>query len=57
MAHNRQVTYGYTGEKHIDTFYYDIVPGSVIVDPWRQLPMDMENMKVIHYGNSRNNQI
>ena len=53
MAHNRSVTYGYTGENRKDSFYYEIKPGSVIVDPWRSIPLDTKNMKVIHYGNTR----
>ena len=54
MAHNRGVTYGYTGETQVDNFYFDIKPGSVIVDPWRKIPKDMPGMKeVIHYGNTR----
>jgi UDPglucose 6-dehydrogenase len=57
MAHNRHVTYGYTGEDCTDSFYYDIKPGSVIVDPWRSIPLDMKDMKVIHYGNTRGNQV
>ncbi len=53
MAHNRFITYGYTGDVRDDAFYYDIHPGSVIVDPWRRLPLDLEKVKVIHYGNTR----
>ena len=54
MAHNRGVTYGYTGEAHVDNFYFDIKPGSIIVDPWRKISKDMPGMKeVIHYGNTR----
>ena len=54
MAHNRGITYGYTGESQEDNFYFDIKPGSVIVDPWRKIPKDMPGMKeVIHYGNTR----
>jgi UDPglucose 6-dehydrogenase len=54
MAHNRGVTYGYTGETQIDNFYFDIKPGSIIVDPWRKISKDMPGMKeVIHYGNTR----
>ena len=52
MAHNRSITYGYTGETAKDTFYFDIKPGSVIVDPWRKLT-DMPGCEVIHYGNTR----
>ena len=53
-AHNRQITYEYTGNQAATEPYCDIFPGSVIVDPWRQLPLDMPNIKVIHYGNTRN---
>ena len=53
-AHNRQITYEYTGEQAATEPYCAILPGSVIVDPWRQLPLDMPNIKVIHYGNTRN---
>ena len=53
-AHNRYITYGYTGQyTKDDTFYCDIPEGSTIVDPWRNLPRDMEGIKVIHYGNTR----
>jgi UDPglucose 6-dehydrogenase len=55
LAHNRHVTYGYTGQKQSEVFYYDIQPGSVIVDPWRSLPLDTPHMTVIHYGNTRIN--
>ena len=57
LAHNRHVTYGYTGNEQQDKFYYNIVPGSVIVDPWRSIPLDTKDMKVIHYGNTRGNSI
>ena len=52
MAHNRDVTYGYTGHAASDVFYCAIPPGSVLVDPWRSLP-DMESYKIVHYGNTR----
>jgi UDPglucose 6-dehydrogenase len=55
LAHNRHVTYGYTGQDQTEVFYYDIRPGSVIVDPWRSLPLDTQHMTVIHYGNTRIN--
>jgi UDPglucose 6-dehydrogenase len=57
LAHNRHITYGYTGEERQDSFYYKIQPGSVIVDPWRTIPLDTKDMKVIHYGNTRNSQV
>lgn len=53
-AHNRYITYGYTGQyTKDDTFYCDIPEGSIIVDPWRNLPKDMKGIEVIHYGNTR----
>jgi UDPglucose 6-dehydrogenase len=52
MAHNRQVTYGYTGASTKDQDYFDFAPGSIIVDPFRQ-SADRDGMKVIHYGNTR----
>jgi UDPglucose 6-dehydrogenase len=52
-AHNRKITYEYTGDQEDTKPYCDIKPGSVIVDPWRQLPLDMADIKVIHYGNTR----
>ena len=57
LAHNKEVTYGYTGEIHENVYYYKIKPGSVIVDPWRKTDITWEGMTVIHYGNTRNNQI
>lgn len=57
LAHNRHVTYGYTGQDQQDKFYYDIKPGSVVVDPWRSLSKDLKDITVIHYGNTRNNQV
>jgi UDPglucose 6-dehydrogenase len=54
MAHNRHVTYGYTGKQYSEIFYYDIKPGSIIVDPWRSIPQDIKDIAVIHYGNTRN---
>ena len=56
-AHNRRVTYEYTGDQEATKPYCDIPAGSVIVDPWRQLPLDMADIKVIHYGNTRNSQV
>ena len=55
MAHNRHVTYGYTGTAGEDAFYCDIPDNSVVVDPWRSLPQDLPNVTVIHYGNTRQN--
>ena len=52
LAHNRLITYGYTGDVRDDTFYCDIPAGSVIVDPWRRMPLTGRHT-VIHYGNTR----
>lgn len=52
-AHNRKVTYEYTGDQEDTKPYCEILPGSVIVDPWRQMPKDLEGVTVIHYGNTR----
>jgi len=53
MAHNRSITYSNVAGDHADHFYYDIRPGSIIVDPWRKIPVDMPGMTVVHYGNTR----
>ncbi len=52
LAHNRAVTYGYTGQVTPDMFYFDIKPDSVIVDPWRTIN-EVKGSEVIHYGNTR----
>ena len=53
MAHNPAVTYAGTGvEIRQDEFYYNIQPGSIIVDPWRSINQ-FPGCKVIHYGNPR----
>jgi len=51
-AHNRKITYEYTGEQKDTQAYCDIRPGSVIVDPWRKLK-STDTVKVVHYGNTR----
>ncbi len=51
-AHNRKITYEYTGEQQDTTPYVAIAGGSIIVDPWRKL-QSFGNIKVIHYGNTR----
>jgi len=52
-AHNRKITYEYTGDQADTQPYCEIRPGSVIVDPWRKLPLDMPAINVVHYGNTR----
>jgi UDPglucose 6-dehydrogenase len=51
-AHDRQITYEYTGEQTRTQAYCEISNGSIIVDPWRKL-QDTAAFKVIHYGNTR----
>ena len=51
-AHNRKITYEYTGQQEDTKAYVDIQPGSIIVDPWRKLK-STDSIKVIHYGNTR----
>ena len=55
LAHNRQITYGYTGEQPAQQLYYELGRGSVVVDPWRTFPRDTAGIKVLHYGNTRAN--
>jgi UDPglucose 6-dehydrogenase len=50
-AHDRKITYEYTGDQPETQPYCDIPQGSVIVDPWRKL-VDMTGLTVIHYGNT-----
>jgi UDPglucose 6-dehydrogenase len=51
-AHNRKITYEYTGDQ-LDTLPYCKIPkGSIIVDPWRKLA-STPDVKVVHYGNTR----
>jgi UDPglucose 6-dehydrogenase len=51
-AHNRKITYEYTGQQEETQAYCVIPKGSVIVDPWRKLA-STQDVKVIHYGNTR----
>jgi UDPglucose 6-dehydrogenase len=51
-AHNRKITYEYTGQQADTQAYCDIKPGSIIVDPWRKL-VSTPDVNVIHYGNTR----
>lgn len=57
LAHNKQVTYDYTGDANSEDqeMYFELCAGSVIVDPWRTTK-EKYNIKVIHYGNTRNTQ-
>ena len=51
-AHNRKITYEYTGEQLDTKPYCNIATCSIIVDPWRKLS-STDTVKVIHYGNTR----
>ena len=51
-AHNRKITYEYTGNQKDTQPYCTIASGSVIVDPWRKLT-DINDITVVHYGNTR----
>ncbi len=51
-AHNRQVTYDYTGATAETLPYCQIPQGSVIVDPWRKMGLTGQHT-IIHYGNTR----
>jgi UDPglucose 6-dehydrogenase len=53
LAHNRQITYGYTGELPEQQLYFNLSGGSVVVDPWRTFTTEADNIEVIHYGNTR----
>jgi hypothetical protein len=53
LAHNREITYGYTGDQIDQEFYCELEPDSVIIDPWRKYPKQHTKYKVIHYGNTR----
>lgn len=53
LAHNKQVTYGYTGLADEQGLYFIPSGGSIIVDPWRTFSTENVNIRVIHYGNTR----
>ena len=55
LAHNRTITYGYTGEMPEQQLYYRLGLSSVVVDPWRTFKTDTKSIKVLHYGNTRIN--
>ena len=52
-AHNRKITYEYTGDQVDTQPYCDIKPGSIIVDPWRKLTTTRKDIIIIQYGNTR----
>ena len=54
-AHNRKITYEYTGDQTDTQPYCDIKAGSIIVDPWRKLSTARKDILIIQYGNTRPN--
>jgi UDPglucose 6-dehydrogenase len=52
LAHNQQVTYGYSGVTEKQPLYTEILDGSIVIDPWRKFTTN-QDIKVIHYGNTR----
>ena len=52
LAHNRNITYGYTGQAGQDVHYFEFQSGSIVVDPWRK-EVAGPGITVIHYGNTR----
>ena len=53
LAHNQQITYGYAGVDSEQKLYCEFEDGSIVIDPWRKFTTP-KNIKVIHYGNTRN---
>lgn len=53
LAHHAAITYDYAGVDKTQDFYFEIQPGSVVVDPWRRYTTTDKTIKVIHYGNTR----
>lgn len=51
MAHDPQTTYSHTGKVYKQKLYFDLKPGSTVVDPWRCF--SDERYHVIHFGNTR----
>jgi len=52
LAHSATTTYKYWDAPESDELYCEIPKGSIVVDPWRKFKSN--NLKVIHYGNTRN---
>lgn len=52
LAHNFNVSYG--NSNYQTGIYYKILPGSVVIDPWRKYYNDDKTITIIHYGNTNN---
>ena len=57
LGHSAETTYKYTDQKHIDNLYCYLEPGSIIVDPWRKFDKNTNEYQVIHYGDTRTNNV
>jgi UDPglucose 6-dehydrogenase len=59
LAHHAPTTYGNVGT-HLaseQSTYCSVLPGSVIVDPWRKSSQDQfPGCRIVHYGNTRPNE-
>jgi len=53
LAHNHNITYGYTGDRQNTELYVKLLSNSIVVDPWRKFETSRDDIKVIHYGNTR----
>ena len=54
MAHHAPTTYINVDSTIKQGLYTKILPGSVIVDPWRYITSEqIPNCKIVHYGNTR----
>lgn len=53
LAHNTDITYGYTGQQRQQHTYFEFGHGSTVVDPWRRYTTTDSSISVIHYGNTR----
>ena len=51
LAHSASTTYSYMSTVAEDQLYCKLIPGSVVVDPWRKFT-SKEHI-VLHYGNTR----
>ena len=51
LAHSASTTYKYTGTDRSDELYCKILPGSIVIDPWRNFTSS--DHTVVHYGNTR----
>jgi UDPglucose 6-dehydrogenase len=54
LAHNQQITYGYSGNTETQPTYCEFGTGSIVIDPWRKYTTTKPGITVIHYGNTRN---